>query len=358
MKTNKVNVSGDRKCYKAGIIGCGHAAFNTSIDECHQHWISPASPITHVGALTSLSQIQFKAVCDVNSRIADEKAASYGIKAYADYRKMIEDEDLDIVTVATPVKTHYEIMKALAETRVKGIFCEKPVTSNVREAKHLIDIFSKCRKPVAVNLFRNYDPVHNSMKEMIKQDAIGKVDSIFALWEEGGLQEVGTHPIGLANYVLESSARRVFAKTDSRMSPGQDAAGTIIIEYENGVEAVVWVPKPGVHHMDEIKIIGSRGYMRLGKYVAEYCKWDPYAGKDVYMIPAVRPLPIRSFGMSPMQHAILSLIHSIETGEDVGSGIREATDVLEIVIAAFISSQEKRWIDLPLSHSYYEESIY
>lgn len=80
------------------------------------------------------------AVCDVdqNHLSSAVKAAPDKVSAYSDYRKLIEDPNVDIVHIATPPHWH-GIMAAEAAASGKDIWCEKPMTRTIGEGKRVME---------------------------------------------------------------------------------------------------------------------------------------------------------------------------------------------------------------------------
>ncbi|MFI3314814.1 MAG: Gfo/Idh/MocA family oxidoreductase [Rikenellaceae bacterium] len=80
------------------------------------------------------------AVCDVDSSRLDAgvKAAKDKVKAYSDYRKLIEDPNVDIVHIATPPHWH-GMMATEAANAGKDIWCEKPMTRTIGEGKRVME---------------------------------------------------------------------------------------------------------------------------------------------------------------------------------------------------------------------------
>lgn len=80
------------------------------------------------------------AVCDVDSLRLDSavKAAKEKVAAYADYRKLIADPNVDIVHIATPPHWH-GIMAVEAANAGKDIWCEKPMTRTIGEGKRVME---------------------------------------------------------------------------------------------------------------------------------------------------------------------------------------------------------------------------
>src|SRR5207249_4352651 len=80
---------------------------------------------THLQALEGFRDARLVGVADVNEPAAVAAAESFGVRAYRDYRDLLEAEAPDAVVVCTPPATHPEIsLHALA--RGVHVLCEKP----------------------------------------------------------------------------------------------------------------------------------------------------------------------------------------------------------------------------------------
>jgi len=96
---------------------------------------------------------------DHNAEAGRDYAQRLGIasdRAYGDWREMLAgeaargDDKVDLVTVATPNATHFEIAKAFLE---KGfhVLCEKPMTMTVEEGEEIVKVAQAAGKICAVN---------------------------------------------------------------------------------------------------------------------------------------------------------------------------------------------------------------
>ncbi len=91
------------------------------------------------------------ALCDCDSRVLENRAKEferqYGRKVdtYTDYRKLLERQDIDVVTVATPNHVHANIGIAALQAG-KHIYCEKPVSHNVWEGRQLANAAKKYQR--------------------------------------------------------------------------------------------------------------------------------------------------------------------------------------------------------------------
>ncbi|MBV7327231.1 Gfo/Idh/MocA family oxidoreductase [Chloroflexi bacterium TSY] len=90
----------------------------------------------HSTVYQRLSEAELVAVCDVDAARAKETAEKYGASAhYTGYEHLLNNPDVQAVSIATPDFAHQEIAVAAAEAG-KHILCEKPLATTVDEAFH------------------------------------------------------------------------------------------------------------------------------------------------------------------------------------------------------------------------------
>ena len=110
-------------------------------------------------------------------------------RAYGNWKEMLEAESarkdrVDLVTVATPNETHFEISKAFLE---KGfhVFCEKPLTTDLEDAKTLVKTARKLNRVNAVNFGYSGYPLVRQMRATIQRGELGKIRVVFAEFAGG-----------------------------------------------------------------------------------------------------------------------------------------------------------------------------
>ncbi|MFL5953324.1 MAG: Gfo/Idh/MocA family protein [Gaiellaceae bacterium] len=104
---------------RAAVIGCG---FQGRL---------------HLSTLTALEGVEVIAVCDASPERAAAVAAEFSIAhRYTDYRELLDNHELDVVTVCTMPNTHREITIA-ALGRSCHVLCEKPMAMNATEAAEM-----------------------------------------------------------------------------------------------------------------------------------------------------------------------------------------------------------------------------
>ncbi|MCX6877362.1 MAG: Gfo/Idh/MocA family oxidoreductase [Verrucomicrobia bacterium] len=119
------------------------------------------------------------ALCDINSKTLAETAARFPkARTYADWRKCLEQQDIDAVVCSTTDHTHAFVAN-WAMNRGKHVYCEKPIAISVQEARILRETFAKNKDKIATQMGTQIHASDNyrRMVELIRGGAIGTVNS-------------------------------------------------------------------------------------------------------------------------------------------------------------------------------------
>lgn len=95
-------------------------------------------------------------------------------KIYKDYRKMLEDKDIDAVCIATP--DHWHALQTIHAIQAgKDVFVEKPLTQTIYEGRKMVEAEAASRQIVAVGLNRRGSATYQKLAKEIPNGKIGKV---------------------------------------------------------------------------------------------------------------------------------------------------------------------------------------
>jgi predicted dehydrogenase len=331
--------------YRVGIIGAGRIA-STIQDEIESSPFAFLLPYSHAGAYAAHPATEIVAAADTNAERRQAFGERWAVdRLYADYRQMLADEQLDVVSVCVPTRAHAEVMEAIATSGVRGVFMEKPIGRTLREADAMIAAADAANIKVVVNHVRTFDPYFRRIRALIEGGAIGRVRSVMVRWREG-MSFGGSHLFDLLRYLLGSEARWVFGhldEGDGLFDPG----GSGVIGFADDVE-VFLDNRVGHAAPREIDIAGDAGRIRVGDHLSPelYTKDDRSPFGELLK----RPFPGSIDGTSPMTVAVDELIRAIETGLKPASDLRDGRANLEIAVAFHLSGEERRPIDLPVTN--------
>ena len=153
-------IAGAGERIRIGVIGCGVQAN------------------AHMRALVKMREsenLDILKVCDVYDKRAAAAAQLTGGKTVKDYRRVLDDKDIDMVLVATPEHWHYQMaMDAIAAG--KHIYCEKPMTYTIEQARRLSEKVAQTPKiRFQVGVQGMSDNSYETANRFIREGALGKV---------------------------------------------------------------------------------------------------------------------------------------------------------------------------------------
>lgn len=220
----------------------------------------------------------------VASRSADRAqtfADTYGIDhAYGSYEELLEDDEVDVVYIATPHSHHFEwVMKSLEKNR--HVFCEKAITVNDRQLQILKEEAEKRQLILAEAMTIYHNPLHKKVKSFIEEGGIGKVSMVnvtFGMFKDfdktdrffnkdlagGALLDIGTYALTFARYYLTAAPNEIVT-LGTTASTGVDEQSGIVLKNDQQEVAVVSLalrgnmPKKGL-------ITGSQGYIEMDDF--------------------------------------------------------------------------------------------
>jgi predicted dehydrogenase len=103
------------------------------------------------------------------------------IKVYDDYKKILEDKDIEAVVIATPLSTHAKI--AIDCMRAgKHVLCEKLMAWNISQCKKMIQVARETGRILSVGHQRHYSMLYAHAHEILEAGVLGEVRHIRALW--------------------------------------------------------------------------------------------------------------------------------------------------------------------------------
>lgn len=144
---------------------------------------------------STLANENVVALCDVDeNHLAKAHERFPKAKTYVDWRKCLDQKDLDAVVICTPDHTHAFIAN-WALNRDLHVYCEKPLAITVAEARLVRDkwLTKKGKLATQVGMQRHAQPNLNRIYELIRDGAIGDLQSVFS-WGNRQIRRDGYLP--------------------------------------------------------------------------------------------------------------------------------------------------------------------
>jgi len=125
------------------------------------------------------------ALCDVDAnRIAPVAQKFPNAKTYRDFRRLVDQKDLDAIVVATPDHTH-AVASVAALRSGRHLYCEKPLTRTVSEARVVTELARETGRVTQIGTQIHAGGNYRRVVELIRSGAIGEVSEVH-VWVVGG----------------------------------------------------------------------------------------------------------------------------------------------------------------------------
>jgi predicted dehydrogenase len=225
----------------------------------------------HAKGYTAQHGAELVALCDLDDQRLRSLAKQYDVpdeRCYTDYRKMLAECKLDIVSVCLPNSMHAETSIAALEAGAH-VLCEKPMAPSVAQAKQMMAVSQRVGKQIMIAYNYRYRADVQWMRRMIKAEQLGQIYHVHAMWRRetgipgrgwfgrkemaggGALIDLGVHVLDLTMWLLNFPVVKTVSG-DTHMVFGQRGLKT-------------WGRRPGqpietVFDVDD----GAVGFVRFG----------------------------------------------------------------------------------------------
>ncbi|WP_370232254.1 Gfo/Idh/MocA family protein [Cognatishimia sp.] len=276
---------------------------------------SQIGPAHRLGALAD-GHFEFTAgALDHRPDVGREYAQRLGIaadRAYGDWTEMLAGEKdrtdrIDLVTVATPNATHFEITKSFLEAGF-NVLCEKPMTMTVEEGEEIVKIAEKSGKICAVNYCYSAYPMVRQARAMVRAGEIGKVrlvvtnfshghhgdatdaDNPRVRWRydpamagvSGQFADCGIHALHMASFISGDEVETLsadFASTIASRELEDDAM--VNFRMQGGTVGRLWTSSVAIgrQHGFDIQVFGETGGLRWASEQPNQLVYTPVGGR-------------------------------------------------------------------------------
>ncbi len=280
---------------------------------------SQIGPAHRLGAQADGNFTLAAAALDADPDKGRDYAQRLGIshaRAYGDWREMLareqgRDDRIDLVTVATPNATHFEITKAFLEAGFH-VLCEKPMTMTVDEGEEIVRVARSAGKICAVNYCYSAYPMVREMRAMVRYGQIGNVrlvvtnfshghhgdasdaDNPRVRWRydpamagvSGQFADCGIHALHMASFITGDQVEKVSADFASTI-PSRVLEDDAMVNFRMSCGTVgrLWTSSVAIgrQHGFDIQIFGEAGGLRWASEQPNQVYYTPVGGRTQIM---------------------------------------------------------------------------
>ncbi len=215
------------KDIKVGVIGCGYWGPNL---------IRNFNDNYHTDVIYA---------CDLDvGRIERIKLRYPSITVTTNYKELFRDKNLQVVAIATPVRTHHKLIKEALHAG-KHVLVEKPLTSKTREAKELVELAYKKNLILFVDHTFIYTGAVRKIKEFMSSGGIGDIyyfDSVrvnLGLFQSdiNVIWDLAPHDVSIMDYLITEKPKSVVATGASHTQSGIEDIAYVSVNFKSNLIA-------------------------------------------------------------------------------------------------------------------------
>jgi predicted dehydrogenase len=214
----------------------------------------------------AIAGCELRWLCDSDAAARERLAASFpGVQAPGELDRLLQDEELDAVVLATPVPTHAELAVRVAQAG-KHCFVEKPLATNAPDAETAVAAAASAGKLLMVGHLLEYHPAVARLKQLIDE---GELGSLYYLYgnrlnlgvlraNENALWSLGAHDVSVVLHLAGEQPYALAARGESYMQPGVEDVVFAYLRFPSGLAAHLHMSWLDPHKERRFTVVGSR----------------------------------------------------------------------------------------------------
>lgn len=346
---------------KYALIGCGRIATN------------------HIKAAMN-NGLEFVAVCDVLPAAMEELLTKHNIendktiKRYTDYKKMITENDIELISIATDSGVHAEIALYCINNGI-NVIIEKPIAMSIEDADEIIRCSNEKKVAVSACHQNRFNLAVQEMRNALEEKRFGKLShgSVHVRWNRnqnyydqaawrgkwasdgGSLMNQCIHGIDLLRWMMGEEVEEVYGATRQQFHHYLEAEdiGMAVVKFKNGsiatIEGTVNVYPKNLE--ETLYLFGEKGTVKLGGTSCNNIDvWDFADQRETDLNN--KNLQEATSNVYGNGHTSLfaDVVDAIRTGREPYVSAIDGRNALEMVLAIYKSQKTGQPVKLPLKN--------
>ena len=341
---------------KYALIGCGR------ISKKHLEALYSNKPYFLPIACVDIDKgLAEKAAVELTDEFSDSK-----VKPYTSYEKMLSENSIDVVAIATESGYHADItLKSLKAGA--NVICEKPMALSISDCDKVIEISKKYNKKVTVCLQNRFNAPIQKLKKAIDKNRFGKIfhSQISIRWNRninyynqakwrgtweldgGALMNQCSHGIDLLQWLMGGDIKSVYGIIRKYNCPREaEDFGAAIVEFEDGkigiIEGATDVYPKNLE--EKVSIFGEKGTVVIGGLAVNNIETWRFENEDIVEENGDPP-NVYGFGHI---HLYYDFYNAVINDKKPYISAEDGKKSVEIILAIYKSMLTKGKIEFPL----------
>lgn len=321
----------------------------------------------HAKAILSLPNARLAGICGTNLQKVQNLASKYNCRAFTDYMQMLDSQEIEIVTIATPSGAHMEPAISAAE-HGKHVICEKPLEISLARIDKMIEAHKRAGTSLGgIFNFRFHDSLPY-LKKAVDSGRFGRITcaSVFVPWWRpesyykgswhgtrkldggGAMMNQAIHMVDILQYLMGPvESLQAYSETLAHEIEAEDTA-TGILRFRSGALGMIFgttASYPG--QFRRLEITGTKGTVIQVENSFKVWQFEDQSDYDNEILTRFGQIEggggvsdPSAIPFEPHAKNIATFLDALESGKEFEINGTEARKAVEIVLAIYKSALE------------------
>ena len=232
--------------------------------------------LNHARVYSEMEDVELVAVADVDPKTVSRLVQRFRVRGYTDYREMLEREQLDLVSVATPTEHHFTVARDTLHAGIATLV-EKPIAATVQQGAELTTLAHETGVLLTVGHIERFNPAIIALKGQLEHGALGRVYQITSrrigpfpsrIKDVGVVIDLATHDLDIMHYLTDSIVIKLHAEIGRRLHTAHEDLLSAVLRFENDIIGMLDINWLSPNKVRELSVIGERG-MFVANYITQ-----------------------------------------------------------------------------------------
>jgi UDP-N-acetylglucosamine 3-dehydrogenase len=221
----------------------------------------------HLRVYSEMNGVHLAAVADFDTAVLEQVQRGRTLHTYADYREMLDREDLDAVSIVVPTSEHWRVAVEAINRHI-AVLIEKPIALRSVDAIDLIDRAASANVPLAVGHIERFNPAITTLCQCLAEGRLGRVFELKArrtgpfpdrVKDVGVVIDLATHDVDVMLKVTGADVARVACETTRNIHTEHEDTLLALLRFSEGTIGSLDVNWLSPSKTRDLTIIGERG---------------------------------------------------------------------------------------------------
>jgi predicted dehydrogenase len=218
----------------------------------------------------AIPHVELVAVADPRPEALRATAEERGVRGYADAATLLAEEELDLVSVATPTSLHHDLTVA-ALAAGAHVLVEKPIAATRAEAERMMAAAADAGRLLSVGHIERFNPAVVELRRRLQASELGRVFQVTAtrlgpfpdrIRDVGVVVDLAPHDLDVMRFLLGSDPVRLYAETEQRIHTDHEDLFVGILKFASGAVGLLDINWLTPTKLRTIAVTGERGMYR------------------------------------------------------------------------------------------------